>query len=145
MLGRVGVSDDVRRIAGTAERFAGAGEQVAAVFATEPSEGQRTYLVAFSANGDDGRTWLALDDTGRPVMSRDRVREAVSIAAMCEVVEEAVAEEPALVSPRLASPAHLDALGTASDAQLAPAIQGALAAVEELAKDVEAHYKVELT
>src|SRR5881394_966236 len=75
MLGGVGVSDDVRRIADTAGRFAGDRERVVAVLAAEPAEGQRTYLVAFSANGDDGRSWLALDDGGHPVTSRDRVRE----------------------------------------------------------------------
>jgi hypothetical protein len=145
MLARVGVSDDVRRIAGTAERYADARERVAAVLPAEPVAGQRTYLVAFSANGGDGRSWLALDDAGRPVTSRDRVREAVSIAAMCEVVEEAAGDEAAVATPRVASPAYLDTLGAASDAELAPAIQGALEAVDELARDVEGNYKLELT
>jgi hypothetical protein len=141
----VGVSDDVRRIAGTAERFAADRERIVAVLAAEPAEGRRTYLVAFSANGDDERSWLALDGEGRPLTSRDRVREAVSIAAMCEVVEEAVDDETAAASPRVASPAYLDALGVSAGAALGSAIQGALAAVDELAQDVEANYKLELT
>jgi hypothetical protein len=56
-----------------------------------------------------------------------------------------VADETAAGSPRVASPGYLDRLGAAAEAQLAPAVQGALAAVDELAKDVEANYKLELT
>jgi hypothetical protein len=46
------------------------------------------YLCAFGA-GDGERAWIALDDAGAPVRSRRRARDAVSIAALCEVAEEA--------------------------------------------------------
>jgi hypothetical protein len=144
MLGRVGLSEDVRRIAAAAERFAAAGERVEAVLPAEPTPGERTYLVAFASNGA-GRTWLTFDDAGDPVRSRDRVREAVSITAMAEVAEEAAPEAAIEPPPRLASPTYLDGLGAAGNPELGAAIQGALGAVEELARDVESNYKLELT
>jgi hypothetical protein len=144
MLARVGLSDDVRRIAAAAERFAGGGERVEAVLPAEPTPGERTYLVAFASNGV-GRTWLGFDDAGDPVQSRDRVREAVSITAMAEVAEEALPEVAIERLPRLASPKYLDALGAAGNPGVGAAIQGALDAVEELARDVESNYKLVLT
>jgi hypothetical protein len=145
MLGRVGVSDDVRRAAVAALRFADGGEEVEAVLPAEPVEGDRIYLVAF-ADTEGDRSWVAVDDGGRPVTSRDRVREAVSIAAMVEVVEEAVAEAPTEREPRIASPRYLDALGAAATGGgVGAAIQGALGAVDELTRDVESNYKLELT
>jgi hypothetical protein len=144
MLARVGLSDDVRRIAAEAERFADDGERVEAVLPAEPTVGERTYLVAFSANGAT-RTWLALDGAGEAVTSRERVRHAVSITALCEVAEEGVPEEALGQAPRLASPAYLDELGTAIGRDAGASIQGALGAVDELAKDVEANYKLVFT
>jgi hypothetical protein len=44
------------------------------------------YLCAFE--GEDGRSWLALDGAGRPVANRTVLREAVSIAALCELATE---------------------------------------------------------
>jgi hypothetical protein len=64
------------------------------------------------------------------------VREAASIAALVEVAEELIdrhADEP-----RVASPAYLDSIGGDSS------IAAALPAVEELTRDVEQHYKLEL-
>lgn len=137
----MGVSDDAGRIAVAAGRYAAAGEEVAAVVATEPSAGQRVYLVAFTAA--DTRTWLALDAAGEAITSRDRVREAVSIAAMVEVVEEALEpEEPPGV--RVASPQYLDALGARDAGTVGAAVQSAAGAVEELANDVVTNYKLEL-
>jgi hypothetical protein len=86
MLSGVALSDDLSRIGSAAAAFAELGEEVAAILVAEPSPGLRTYLTAFT--GAAGRTWLALDEGGKPVTSRDRVREAVSIAAMCELAEE---------------------------------------------------------
>jgi hypothetical protein len=37
----------------------------------------------------DRRSWLVLDADGRPVSSRKNVRDAVSIAALCELAAEA--------------------------------------------------------
>jgi hypothetical protein len=75
-------------IAARAAEYADDGEAVEGVLATEPSEGERLYLCSFAAP-DDRRTWLVLDADGRPVDSHARVRDAVSIAALCEVAEEA--------------------------------------------------------
>jgi len=82
----VGLSDDVARIAGAAAAFAGPGEQLAGVLAAEPVGSARIYLCAFATG--DGTSWLALDDAGRPVDERKRVRDAASLAALCEVAEE---------------------------------------------------------
>jgi hypothetical protein len=86
MLRDVALSDDLSRIGSAAAAFAGPGEEVAAILVAEASPGLRTFLCAFT--GPTGRTWLALDENGAPVTSRNRVREAVSIAAMCELAEE---------------------------------------------------------
>lgn len=59
--------------------------QVSGVLAAEPSPGRRVYLVAF---GVDEVEWLALDADGTPIEQRDRVREAASIVAMCEVAAD---------------------------------------------------------
>ena len=50
-----------------------------------------------------------LDATGVPVSDRELVRDAVSIAALCEVAEAAAGVEPD--SARVASPVLLDELG----------------------------------
>ena len=78
--------DDLERLAAAAGRFAEDDEQLAGIVPAEPEPGERTYLCAF-ADGD-GRSWLVLDDAGEPVTSRDAVRRAVSIIAMCELAEE---------------------------------------------------------
>jgi hypothetical protein len=84
----VSLAADLQRIAAAASLHAGAGEEVAGVLAAEPAPSERTYLCAFGADGDDARTWLALDDECAVVTSRDRVRDAVSIAALCEIASE---------------------------------------------------------
>lgn len=65
---------------------AAGGEEVVAVIPAEPGTGARVYLCAYEANGE--RSWLALDAGGRPVADRVLVRDAVAIAAMCELAEE---------------------------------------------------------
>ena len=127
------LQDDLAAAAQRATEFAdaGAGERVDGVLAAEPSSGRRVYLCAFAR--DDARSWLVLDDGGQ-VTSRDLVRETVSLTALCEVVGEAVGDEP----PRLATPGYLDEHGT-------PAIvASALPAIESLTQEVEAAYKAEL-
>jgi hypothetical protein len=57
------------------------------VLAAEASPGDRLYLLAFE-EADGGRTWLAVDPAGEPVTDRARVRDAVSILALCELAEE---------------------------------------------------------
>lgn len=80
--------DDLERIAAAATAHAGDGEHVSGVLAAEPSPGERVYLCAFERGDDGGRSWLALDDAGRPLSSRATVRDAVSIAAVCEIAAE---------------------------------------------------------
>lgn len=58
------------------------------VIATEPRAGARVYLCSFDG-ADATRSWLAVRDDGTPVRSRAELREAVSIAALCEVAGEA--------------------------------------------------------
>jgi hypothetical protein len=127
----VGLSDDLEAAAERAAAFADDGERVGAILAAEPSTGRRVYLCAFDAG--EARSWLVLDDSS-PVTSRNVVREAVALAALCEVVGEAVGDEP----PRLASPAYLDEHGTPD------VVAAAFAAVESLTEDVERSYKQEL-
>lgn len=82
------LSEQLARIAEVARGFAGAEEELAAVIPAEPATGVRVYLCAYSNEGED-KSWLALDDEGRPIESRSLLRDAVSIAALCEVAEEA--------------------------------------------------------
>lgn len=86
----VALVDDLVRIAAAAAGRAAPGEQVAAVLPTEPHAGDRLYLCAFeTATGE--RSWLALADGGEAVVERQAVRDAVSIAALCELAEEVAA------------------------------------------------------
>jgi hypothetical protein len=129
--------DDLERAAELAAAH-GDDARVSAIIATEPEAGRRVYLVAF--DGADGyRSWLALRADGSPVGSRAELREAVSIAALCELAADAAgggdlealvarlaelreaAEEAArsllaLVGepPQLASAGRLDAIGMAT-------------------------------
>jgi hypothetical protein len=82
----VGLSEDLDRIAEAAAARADAGEEVSAVIPTEPAKGVRVYLCAYRRDG--ATAWLALDDAGEPVRERALVRDAVSIAAMCEAAED---------------------------------------------------------
>ena len=138
------LSDDVERIAEAAARYAAPGEQVTAVIAVEPSSGERLYLCAF-ARGEEAESWLALDDAGAPVTERERIRDAASIAALVEVAEES-AVLPVPPEPRVASPDYLDSLGaTAAAGDVVGALQSALPAIDELTRDLELNYKLELS
>ena len=177
---------DLERIAVSAAAHAD-GDALAAVLAAEPAAGVRRYVCAFE-RADGVRAWLVLDRDGRSVTNRRDVRDAVSIAALCEIAAESAfpgdldelraqlvalrltespagideAEEAALalqhalgVPPQLATPSRLDAIGAATrrlelaldpaaPSPFAAAMQAAQAAVEELLRDVEAVYHVEL-
>ena len=61
-----------------------------AVLAAEPHPGERVYVCAFD-EGDGGRSWLAFDRDGEPIRDRQRIRDAVSILALCELAEETAA------------------------------------------------------
>jgi hypothetical protein len=69
-----------------AQAHAEVGEALVAVIPTEPGRGARVYLCAYGR--DEAQSWLALDGSGRPIADRVLVRDAVSIAAMCELAEE---------------------------------------------------------
>lgn len=79
------VADDVARIAAAAAGFAAPGEGVAGVLVAE-TLGRRVYLCVFESA--EGRTWLALDDEAHPLTEQRVVREAASLAGLCEVAEE---------------------------------------------------------
>jgi len=76
-------------LAGELERIA-ASTGAAAVLAAEAHAGERIYVCAFE-EWDGGRTWLALDGDGEPVAERQRLRDAISIVALCELAEETAA------------------------------------------------------
>src|SRR4051812_48020969 len=80
------LSDDLERIAEAAAPFAADGERVAGIVAAEPLGFGRIYLCAYER--DAARAWLAFDAAGATVESRQAVREASSIAALCELAEE---------------------------------------------------------
>jgi hypothetical protein len=85
----VALADDLERIAATAAALRGGdGSVLRGVIAAEPAAGVRAYVCAFEAP-DGTRSWLALDGDGAPLASERSVRDAVSIAALCEVAEEA--------------------------------------------------------
>ena len=79
------LSDDVERIAAAAAGHAAAGEELTGVLAVDVL-GARVYLCAFASA--ERTAWLALDDAAQPVSDLRRVREAASLAALCEVAEE---------------------------------------------------------
>jgi hypothetical protein len=79
------VADDVGRIANSAAAFAGQGEDLTGILVAE-TLGRRVYLCAFESA--QGRAWLALDGDAEPLTERRLVREAASLAALCEVAEE---------------------------------------------------------
>jgi hypothetical protein len=137
------LSVDLARIASAASAHAAPEEEVAAIVVTEDGARERTYVVAFV--GGPNRTWLALDGEGEPVVSRERVRQAVSIGALCEIADEA-AGSSGDGDLRVATPGYLDEIGTRAPPELnvPAAIRGATTAVDELTREVEAGYKLPL-
>jgi hypothetical protein len=79
------VAEDVERVAGAAAAFAASGESLTGVLVAE-TLGRLIYLCSFESA--EGRTWLALDNEARPLAEARLVREAASLAALCEVAEE---------------------------------------------------------
>ena len=134
------LSDDLGRIAAAAAAFGRGDEQIAAVLAIETAADEHVYLCAFT-DAAGNRTWLLIDEEGSPITDRERVREAASIAALVELAEESLGAGTEEL--RVASLPYLDSLG--GNGTLAGAIQGALPAVDELTRDVEANYRLELT
>jgi hypothetical protein len=81
----VSVAEEVERIGTTVAGFAEPGEVLTGVLVAEPL-GRRVYLCAFES--PEGHAWLALDAEAAPLTDRRLVREAASLAALCEVAEE---------------------------------------------------------
>ena len=73
-------------IADAAKAFADAGEELVGIVPSEPRAGTRVYVCSYECG--DRRAWLALDSDGCAVRDRGLVRDAVSVAAMCELAEE---------------------------------------------------------
>jgi len=82
----VGLSDELQAIAAVAAGHAAPGEELEGVLAAEPGPGRRVYLCAFAAG--EARSWIALDRDGAPLERRELVREAASIAGLCELAAE---------------------------------------------------------
>ncbi len=133
----MGLDGDLRRIADAAVVYAADGEDLVGIVPAEPASGLRLYICAYG--GEDEASWLVIDATGVPVEERALVRDAVSIAALCEVAEEAAGVEPD--APRVASPAYLDELGSGAGPELAGAVKSATGTVDELLREVERSYK----
>ena len=79
---------EIDRAAELAAPHGGPGDRVSGVIATEPVPGRRVYLCSFD-DADDRRSWLAVRDDGSPVATRVELREAVAIAALCELAADA--------------------------------------------------------
>src|SRR5690348_16228806 len=78
-------AEDVERIAGAAATFASPGEELRGVLVAE-TLGRRVYLCAFESAG--AHAWLAMGDDAQPLTDGRLVREAASLAALCEVAED---------------------------------------------------------
>jgi hypothetical protein len=90
--GLASLVEDVERIGAAAAGFARDGERVAAVLPAEPTPGRRVYVCAYETDGEgEGRSWLVLDDEGAAVTDRTVVRDAVTVAALCELAAEQAA------------------------------------------------------
>lgn len=80
------LAEEIAEARAAALPLAEEGEELVGVIPAEPASGRRVYLCAF-AHGDE-RRWIALDASGGALGDRRLVRDAVSIAAMCELAEE---------------------------------------------------------
>ena len=186
--GDVALADELERASALAAAHAAPGDVVSGVIAAEPTADQRVYVCSFD-DADGRRSWLAIGDDGSPLTTRAGLRAAVSIAALCEVAEDAAgggdvdallaalaeirereappgiedAEEAARAlrsvlgdPPQVASAQRLDEIGvatrrlereldTSASSAFAAALQSAQGAVNELQREIEAGYRLELT
>jgi hypothetical protein len=81
----MGLEDELAVVRAAAEHHADPGERLVGVVPAEPAA-TRVYVCAFES--ERGQAWLALDDEGKPLTDRGLLRDAVSIAALCELAEE---------------------------------------------------------
>jgi hypothetical protein len=82
----VGLEAEIAAAAEAASAHVADGEELEGVVPAEPASGTRVYLCAYRSGEE--QSWLALDAQHRPLADRALVREAVTIAAMCELAEE---------------------------------------------------------
>lgn len=85
------LAEELDGIAAVAATLTRPEERVVAILPTEARPGRRVYLCAFGARHEGAESWIALDAAGRPVAERQVVRDAISIAAMCELAGETAA------------------------------------------------------
>jgi hypothetical protein len=128
---------ELRRIAEAAVTYCSDGEELVGIIPAEPAIGVRLYVCAYR-DGEE-TSWLVLSSDGDPIEDRALVNDAVSIAALCEVAEDAAGTE--LNAPRVASPALLDELGAAAGPEVAAAFRTTADTVTELLGDVQRGYK----
>ena len=83
------LGEDLERAAVAASAHAEPEERLVGILAAAPEPGARVYVCAFE-RGEE-RAWLALDGDGEPIEERVRVREAVSISALCEAAVDTAA------------------------------------------------------
>jgi hypothetical protein len=130
---------ELRRIAEAAVTYCAEGEELTGIVPAEPTDGVRVYVCAYR-DGDE-TSWLVLDANGHAVEDRPLVRDAVSIAALYELAEDAA--DGGGEEARIATPAALDGLGAAAKdrASFLEAMKRATGTVDELVRDVERGYK----
>jgi len=87
----VALPEELEAIAAAAAALAAPGERVSGILSAEPLQFGRIYLCSYDSPA--GRSWLALAAGGEPVADRNAVREAVQLAALCEVAEDAAGGE----------------------------------------------------
>ena len=85
------LADELDRIAAIAQTLASGQERLVAVLPTEARPGRRVYLCAYGGGEEAPESWVGLDGSGAPVLERQVVRDAIAIAAMCELAEETAA------------------------------------------------------
>jgi hypothetical protein len=135
---------ELRRVAEVAVTFCREGEELTGIVPAEPVSGLRVYVCAF--RDGDKTSWLVLASDGAPVEDRSLVRDAVSIAALYELAEEVVGAGDES-DARVATPALLDSLAAGAEdrAAFVEAMKQATGTVDELVRDVERGYKLQLS
>ncbi|MBD0290831.1 MAG: hypothetical protein ICV74_06210 [Thermoleophilia bacterium] len=82
------LAEEIAAARSAAGGYADPGEELVGIVPAEPASGARVYLCAYERDGNGEHRWLALDAGGEAIADRGTVRDAVSIAAMCELAEE---------------------------------------------------------
>src|SRR5918999_5547349 len=93
------LSDQREGVAERAAVHAGPGEELTGILVAEPDPGVRVYLCSYET-ADGARTWLALDADGEPLAASGLVREAASIAALCELAADTAGGGGLVGAPR---------------------------------------------